>query len=753
MSKATPVRCAVRPRAVGGLPRLAVCAAPLLLMAGCAAFPTMTTSTTRPPVSEASSQQTTAEVPVGSTPNTARLSTFDIPGASAATESRRAPATEAQIAELVNDEVVDAALSPQSIPQFVGTVFGTVLGVPFVMSPDVASRSEIISGGTGGSISRRDLFRLTQLALRDYGIEVYVNEGLVSVGAADRSGSGTTVIRDRTTPEGGGRVVQFFPVQTIEVNVLQSLLQDLFPNLGNARITPDLLSNSLLISGPAREVAQVVRTLREIDQPRFAGAEVLRVEPVFWSTDALAASLEQTLTTEGYVVSRSAIAGRALVILSFPAANQLLIFSKDPALLERARYWVETLDQPAALGDKPSTFVYQVQNTDAQSLGQLAIGQMPSSNVAEPPVGVPGTAPAVEGAGDRSQNTGAPGAAGAFLGGRVLTDPVGNRIIFTGTATDFAQLRSLMVTLDIPAPQVVIEVMLAEVTLTDSTSLGVNFFGSDVRGDGNITFGTEGVAVGTGGILATFVGPDFRARLNAQASNNRVNILQRPRLVVRSGGTARFQVGTDVPIITSQRATDTSQNGNGTDILQSVQYRQTGVILDLEPVVYGDRVDIRISQENSSAGSAPEGISSPIILNRSLTTQIAIRDGWTGVLGGLISNNYSKDNTGVPFLKDIPLIGSAFQNNSVDGERTELLILITPYIIRGDEDMAHFVETYSRDINAAFRTGRGWSYTLTPFAIGSGFRGIGIDLPSPDGVRPPGPASAADDDGERDPET
>jgi general secretion pathway protein D len=661
------------------------------------------------------------------------LTLLEIPESAAAQDNQRQPATEAQVAALVGDELVDAALSPQTIPQFASTVLGGVLGVPFVISPDVAMRTEVVSGGSGGSVTRRDLFRLTQLALRQYGVEMYIDGGLVTVGSPGPSGSGTTVVRDRSSPENGGRVVQFFPVQTIEVNVLQSLLQDLFPNLGNARITPDQLSNSLIISGPGREVAQVVRTLREIDQPRFAGAEVLRVQPVFWSTDNLASSLEQVLTTEGYVISRQAVAGRAIVILSFPAANQLLIFTKDPALLERARYWVDTLDQPAALGDKTSTFVYQVQNTDAQSLGQLAIGQAPSANEARAPVGVPGAPPATDGAASGAAQS-AVGAGGTFLGGRLLTDPVGNRIIFTGTATDFAQLRDLMQVLDVPAPQVVIEVMLAEVTLTDSTSLGINFSGTEPEGDGTITFGTEGIAVGSGGFLGTFVGPDFRARLNAEASNNRVNILQRPRLVVRSGQSARFQVGTDVPIITSQRATDTSQNGNGTDILQSVQYRQTGVILDLEPIVYGDRVDIRISQENSAAGAPPAGIASPTILNRSLTTQIQIRDGETGVLGGLISNNYTKDNSGVPFLKDLPIVGSAFQTNSVDGERTELLILITPYILRGDDDMASFVDMYSRDMNAAFRTGRGWSYTLTPFSLGSRFPGVGFDLPRPDGV-------------------
>lgn len=317
------------------------------------------------------------------------------------------------------------------------------------------------------------------------------------------------------------------------------------------------------------------------------------------------------------------------------------------------------------------------------------------------------------------------------MNGQVLTDPIGNRIIFTGTATEFAQLRSLLTVLDTPAPQVVIEVMIAEVTLSDNTSLGVQLFGTDVRGDGVLSGGTEGIEIGAGGLLMSFTGPDFRARLNAQASNNRVNILQRPQLVARSGGQARFQVGTDVPIITSQRASD-NQNNNGTDILQSVQYRQTGVILDLQPVVYGDRVDITISQEISEVGkSTNAAIASPPILNRSLTTQIAITDGWTGVLGGLISNNYAKVNDGIPFLKDVPLIGSAFQNNSVTGNRTELLILITPHILRGDEDMADYADRYASDMNAAFRTGRGWSYTLTPFNVGYGVRGVGFDLPSP----------------------
>ena len=711
--------------------RVSICIAPLVALAGCAAFPTLTTVPAQPrPGVVIDDQPMSIGTTVGATREPAERLVL---AGNRSSEPVRLPATEDQIFALVPDETVDATLSPQSVPQFVSTVFGTVLGLPFTMAPDVAGRTELIAGGTGGSVNKRDLFRLSQQALKQYGIEVFIEGGFVMVGVPDASAGGMSIRRDRNPSQSSaGRVVQIYTVQTIEVNVLQSLLTDLFPNVSNARVTLDQASNSLIISGPGRDVAQLVRTVRELDQPRFAGSEVLRLAPVYMTVDAFSSALEQALMAEGYVISRSANNARSILMLSIAAANQVLIFAKEPELLERVEYWASVLDRPGRGTEGGSTFVYQVRNTDAQTVGQLAMGQAPTPPAPAAPAGVPGTPPVGMGQQTNMSMTQTAGAAGQFLGGRILTDTVSNRIIFTGTAADYAELRTLLQTLDTPAPQVVIEVMIAEVTLNDVTRLGINFSGTEVRGDGILTGGTEGITVGGGGGLLTFVGPDFRARINAEASNNRVNILQRPQLVVRSGGTARFQVGTDVPIITSQRATDSSQNGNGTDVLQSVQYRQTGVILDLKPVVYGDRVDIQISQENSSAGAAPAGIASPTILNRSLTTQIAISDGWTGVLGGLIANNYSKVNTGVPFLKDIPLVGSAFQNNSVEGDRTELLILITPYIVRNDEDMADFADRYASDMNAAFRTGRGWSYTLTPFSFGSNFRGVGIDLPRPD---------------------
>jgi len=722
---------------------LTVCIAPLLLTAGCAAFPTLTTRVARDGIDTETGRPLPGEGIASSGAPERRTNdpeTLLIPRASSVIAARQ-PATDAQIAALIPEGTVDAALTPQPIPQFVATVFGNLLNLPYSVGPDVAGRTDLISGGTGGTISRRDLFRLTQIALRQYGIEVYIEGGSVTIGSSPSANQSADITRGRVTGP-GGRIVQLFPVRTIEVNVLQSLLTDLYPELTGARITIDQLSNTLIISGQSRDVAAVTQALRDLDQPRFAGSEVLRVEPIYWAADALANSLEQVLITEGFVVSRQSAARRSIVILSFQSANQVLIFTDDSEVLARVRYWVQQLDRPAAMGDRLTTFVYNVRNTDAQSLGQLAAGQSPTMASAQPPVGVPGAPPAMQAPNQTGQ---AAGAAGQFGQGRLIVDPVGNRILFTGTATDYAQLHSLLQALDTPAPQVVIEVIIAEVTLDDDTRLGVELFGSAERGDGIWSGGTEGgLGIGADGASFTFVGPNLRAEINAMASNNKVNILSRPRLVTRSGGEARFQVGTDVPIITSQRATDTVSTPGSTDILQSVQYRQTGVILEIKPIVYGDRVDITISQEISEVGDPPNAsIASPTILNRSLTTQIALGDGWTGVLGGLISNTYSKANTGIPFLKDVPIVGSLFQTNTVSGARTELLILLTPTIVRTNDEMGDLVDRYAADMNSAYRTGRGYSYTLTPFSF-RGSPGVGLDLPRPDSqsdraVPPPPP--------------
>jgi general secretion pathway protein D len=138
-----------------------------------------------------------------------------------------------------------------------------------------------------------------------------------------------------------------------------------------------------------------------------------------------------------------------------------------------------------------------------------------------------------------------------------------------------------------------------------------------------------------------------------------------------------------VPIITSQATAPDLDFDEGPSILQQVQYRKTGVLLDLTAVVHsGQRVDLKLTQEVSEAQTTDTSeISSPSIFSRRLQTSLSLADGQSMLLGGLMSSNRSDGKTKVPLLGDIPLIGAAFQNRRRTGTRTELLMLITPYVV------------------------------------------------------------------------
>lgn len=176
-----------------------------------------------------------------------------------------------------------------------------------------------------------------------------------------------------------------------------------------------------------------------------------------------------------------------------------------------------------------------------------------------------------------------------------------------------------------------------------------------------------------------------------------------------------MQVGQDIPVLSSQRAANTQDGVGITDVLQTIDYRSTGVLVSIEPIVFSDnRIDLKISQEVSSAvDTANSSISSPTISNRSLTTQLSLEDGQTAVMGGLIQRSYTIDESGVPILKDIPLIGQAFSSDGLSQADTELVILITAYVLRGQSDKDQFVRRLSRDVDISLAE-NGRIFTLLP---------------------------------------
>jgi general secretion pathway protein D len=180
------------------------------------------------------------------------------------------------------------------------------------------------------------------------------------------------------------------------------------------------------------------------------------------------------------------------------------------------------------------------------------------------------------------------------------------------------------------------------------------------------------------------VNSDITAVVNALALTSDVEIVSSPRILVLNNETARLQIGDQVPIITQSAVSVTDP---GAPIVNSTTYRDTGVILIVTPSIRaGGMVEIEISQEVSGvAETTTSTIDSPTISQRSIESRLAVPDGSTAVLGGLMSSNRSFSETGIPVLKDVPLVGNAFRSTGTTERRTELVILVEPTVVLSAE--------------------------------------------------------------------
>jgi general secretion pathway protein D len=242
--------------------------------------------------------------------------------------------------------------------------------------------------------------------------------------------------------------------------------------------------------------------------------------------------------------------------------------------------------------------------------------------------------------------------------------------------------------------QVMIEATIAEVTLTDELKYGLRWFFQNAESTFTFSDVSSGaVAQSFPGFSYLFADTDARVALNAISSITNVNVISSPTLFVMDNRTAELQVGDQVPVATQSAVSITTPDA---PVVNTISFRDTGVILRITPRVNESGVVILdLDQEVSNvAATTTSGIDSPTIQQRRVHTTVAVQDGDSVALGGLIQDNININSSGVPFVSKIPLIGEAFKSKRNTKQRTELLILITPRIARNRAESAQVTEEF-----------------------------------------------------------
>ncbi len=608
---------------------------------------------------------------------------------------------------------VNVNIEGMPVPAFINEFFGSILGTGFQMDPQVSRMNDLVTLRTSSPQSPQNFYRLAVQVLRNYGVATEYSSGMVMFSRAQGT-AGTVpplIVSGRTLPEvpiSHRPLFQLVELQSIRVNDVISLLNVAFKS-DALTIQSDSARNAVILMGRPEMVRQALDAIRVFDRPSMRGRQSARLEPAFVTAEELAKRLVEVLGAEGYgasLYSGSGGGGGSILVLPLTAANTVLVFAGDKAVLEHTVEWARSIDRPNPTAGSDGLFYYMVKNTRAEEISKTITGIRSGSKTRDPSrdaidgseVGVtrspePATA---------TLTAAASAAAGGDLAKGTLTlDEPRNALIYQGSATDWGRLLPLIQQMDKAPRQVMIEVTVAEVTLTNDQEFGVAWLANNAdlgRFNGNISSGVLSGAGGAGLSYLLDVGGQTRASLKALASQDRISVLSTPRLMVKSGEEANLDVGTEVPTISSQATSGITTGGN-TGIIQTVQYRKTGILLSIKPVVYSnDRVDIELRQEVSEALpiGADSTVNSPAIFNRSYSTSLSLKDGSAILIAGLMSQRQTNGNSGVPFLKDVPLLGNLFKTQKQGRNKTELVLMIVPYIIETDTQAEELTRSLSQ---------------------------------------------------------
>ena len=471
-------------------------------------------------------------------------------------------------------------------------------------------------------------------------------------------------------------------------------------------ITPDPRTNSLVVSAPVDNMPLIEQLIAKLDS---SSPQIAQIK-VFQLTNADARQMADVLSTLFRLQSAGGQANtrsirytlvmptdgsaanangeptigtaqeNALTVTVDVRTNSLLIGGSEHYVALSSQI-IEELDSSPA--QERITKVYRLKNSQAESIAEALQAFLDQAQQRVTSV----------------LGAEAVGTAQRLLDEEVaiVAEPISNSLLVSASPRYFEQVQAMIEELDQPQKQVLIQVLLAEVTLDGSTEWGMQWQSDMDLTEKDIPVDTASVnsrfgldpSSAMGGLTTTLTGDNWGFILKAMQSDGRLEILSRPQILAVDNQVASIEVGQRVPVVTGSRVTERG------DSINTFEYQSVGIQLEVTPRINPDgivKMDVSptISSLSSSSVAISSGFTVPIINNRSATTTVSVQDGQTIVIGGLISTEDNERITKIPWLGDIPYIGAAFRRTKKTRVRSELLIILTPHVINDPGEAEKF---------------------------------------------------------------
>ncbi|MEQ1716987.1 MAG: type II secretion system secretin GspD [Hyphomicrobium sp.] len=504
-----------------------------------------------------------------------------------------------------------------------------------------------------------------------------------------------------------GMSVAIHPVETPDPEAITQELDTIFANdrespvKGIVRFVPNKrLKAVIVISSRPEYLSKAAGWIKRLD---MVGAEAEKQVNVYHVQNRPAAELAQLLT-KVYAAQKDA---RAQVSQSSTAPGE------TPVTLAQGGTGANTQ------GGAPQTSGGSTVGASGGGQGEPQPLQTFTPETFKPGLSRTPSGPAdgsldtgVQGSG--SQGSGAAIETGALqktpddrnTGIQVIADEPNNALVITATAQEYKRIRQILSRIDVAPNQVLLEATIAEVTLNDNLKFGLRWYFQSEHNKFKLTDSIIGAVAPVARGFSYFLNtPDVQVALNALATVTDVNIVSSPTLTVMDNKKAILQIGDEVPIVTQQAV---SVQSDQAPIVNQVSFRNTGVILNITPRIGdNDRILLDIEQEVSDAvTTTTSGIDAPTIQQRRIKTTVAVNNGESIVLAGMMQDRSTISKEQIPLFGDIPLVGNLFKNKNNTIRRTELLIAITPQVIRDSNQLSGIATEFRDKMNFTTRPQR-----------------------------------------------